>query len=281
MLSLFADRRFQPFSKMSDVKMNSSWVSKLNRAMEQRKELSTALEHFLHSDPYEVAIRQDEEKRLIYFVKRAETVPSIISFLAGETIHSLRSSLDHLAYELFIHNSGASASSKNIYFPIASSAERYECIKKDRTAGLSQNAIALIDKLEPFKGKNDVLWQINELDIIDKHRFLVTVGSSFQSMDLGAVTVALMQDHFPDIGPLPKMPAFFRTANNLFPLKSGDELFISGPGDKPVDGLQFRFSIVLSEPGIAEGVILDEIIGSMIKSVERLVPIFSSELLEK
>ncbi len=41
------------------------------------------------------------------------------------------------------------------------------------------DAVAENDKLKPYKGGNDLLWGIHELDNIDKHRSLFTVAHDF------------------------------------------------------------------------------------------------------
>ncbi len=42
---------------------------------------------------------------------------------------------------------------------------------------MRQEAIEAIDRLKPYKGGNEPLWKIHELNNIDKHRFLFTVGN--------------------------------------------------------------------------------------------------------
>src|SRR3954447_19322714 len=40
-------------------------------------------------------------------------------------------------------------------------------------------AVKAIDALKPYKGGNDLLWRIHELDIIDKHRHLFSVAHDY------------------------------------------------------------------------------------------------------
>ncbi len=46
---------------------------------------------------------------------------------------------------------------------------------------------------------------------------------------------------------------FFRPADNLFPLKAGDELFIDAVDAEVNEKMQFRFNVALNEPGITDG----------------------------
>jgi hypothetical protein len=44
----------------------------------------------------------------------------------------------------------------------------------------------------------------------------------------------------------------------VFPLKAGDVIHTDPPGAEPDQDIDFRFSIVLNEPGIAEGLSITE-----------------------
>lgn len=92
---------------------------------------------------------------------------------AGDVVHNLRSALDHLAYQLVWAGSGEEPS-RRIYFPIAKDAAAYEGEKARKVEGMCPKAIKAIDALKPYKGGNDTLWRIHELDNIDKHRQLFT-----------------------------------------------------------------------------------------------------------
>jgi hypothetical protein len=121
---------------------------------------------------------------------------------------------------------------------------------------MRQDAIDAIRALEPYKGgKGEDLWVLHRLNNIDKHRLIVTVGSSFQSVDLGAYITQRMAKAFPDNFPggLPHIELFMRPADTLFPLKTGDELFIDAPDAEANEKMNFRFNIAVNEPGVIEG----------------------------
>jgi hypothetical protein len=255
------------------------WTSKINHAKQLKTELQKELDSFFVVHPYKFDTKLDpQSKRLIYFVTKADKVPEEISLITGDIIQNLRSSLDHLAYKLFIVGTGNGTEGSHIYFPIADDLDQYERGKVRKTEGLDQRAKDLIDAVKPYREGNEILWKIHKLNNIDKHRLLVTVGSSFRSLDLGAHVIASMKEVFPDQS-IPSMSAFFKPADNLFPLKVGDELFIDGPNAKPNPEMQFKFEIVLNEPNFVEGAPLIETINSMIDEVESLVPKFKSQII--
>lgn len=252
------------------------WTSKINRAKQLKKELQEELDSFFAQHPYKIDTKLDpQSKRLIYYLTKADKVPEEISLITGDIIQNLRSSLDHLAYKLFTVVPGNKTEGRHIYFPIADNFDQYEKDKDRKTEGLDQRARDLIDAIKPYKEGNKILWKIHKLNNIDKHRLLVTVGSSFGSVDLGAHVTALMRETVPDQN-IPYLSAFFKPADNLFPLKVGDELFIDGPDAKPNPEMQFKFEIVLNEPDIVEGESLIKTINSMIDDVGDLIPKFES-----
>ena len=67
------------------------------------------------------------------------------------------------------------------------------------------------------------------------------------------------------------MTQFLMPADKGFPLTPGFELYIGGP-DEPINpSLQFRFEVVLNEPGIAEGKPLSDAVRDITERVEAVV----------
>src|SRR5258708_2591931 len=104
-------------------------------------------------------------------------MPFDVVVLAGEIIHNLRSALDHLAWQLV--ETAGNVPSSDTMFPILLSLDGYESSKIGKVKGMRPEAIKAIDRLKPYKGGNDELWRIHELDIIDKHRTLFSVAHDY------------------------------------------------------------------------------------------------------
>lgn len=68
---------------------------------------------------------------------------------------------------------------RQIEFPIAETSEKYEAYKLKKMKRMLPEATEAIDRLKPYKGGNDALWRIHELDNIDKHRALFTLAHDF------------------------------------------------------------------------------------------------------
>jgi hypothetical protein len=248
--------------------------AKIKRAKKHIQELDVALKAFFDTNPYVVGAKRDPQTRKpIYYLVSVEDVDVDIAAIAGNVLQDLRSALDHLAYQLVQVGTGLPSPFNYVYFPIFDSATKYEAGKLGQIKGMRQDAIDAIDAVKPYKGGNDTLWRLHRLNTVDKHRLLITVGSSFQSVDIGPI-VQRGLEAFADIGNLGFPSLFLRPADRLYPLKAGDELFIDAPNAKVNEKLQFRFDVALSEPQVIEGEPLLETLHQMVDLVDKLVPIF-------
>jgi hypothetical protein len=206
-------------------------------------ELATTVSDFLKTNPYAVGTKRNPETRhLIYYLVSVADVPPCVAAIAGEVLQSLRSALDLVAYQLVLAGNGKPGAFDKISYPIFASLRDYEAGKAGRIPGLSKPAIKVVDATKPYKGGNDPLWQIHKLNIVDKHRLMLTVGSRFQSLDLGYFMSRQMREAFPERD-VPTLSTFLRPADSMFPLKAGDELFIDAQDAEQDDNLQFRFGV--------------------------------------
>jgi hypothetical protein len=58
--------------------------------------------------------------------------------------------------------------------------------RNDRMQGALLVTVAALDALQPYRGgTGERMWQLSQLNIIEKHRTLLTVGSCYRSFDLG------------------------------------------------------------------------------------------------
>ncbi len=81
-------------------------------------------------------------------------------------------------------------------------------------------------------------------------------------MEAGTTSSGASTSLKPDI-PVPKIDAYFRPADRLFPLKVGDELLIDAPDAEESPGMDFQFDVAFGEPGIVEGAPLLEALQKM------------------
>jgi hypothetical protein len=235
---------------------------KVERAKKHISDLNAEIIRFLATTPYEQSAKRDSQtRRPIYYVSAVSDTPDVLALIAGDAINNLISALDHLAYELVSSDTAQYPPPRHnaIDFPIGGSdANEFKTIRDRRMPGASPATLAAIDTIKPYKGGNDLLWSLQGLNNIDKHRLLITVGAMFHSVDLGAHLLRVVRKRFGDpASPIPgkDIPVeggFLAPVNAMFPLKVGAELFSEAPDVEIDEYMDFRFSVALYEPGIIE-----------------------------
>lgn len=213
-------------------------------------------------------------------------MPIHIAGIAGDILHNLRSAFDHIAYRAVSVGLGrAPAKPWEIEYPIADSAGEYPALRDRKVKGARKDARDAIDATKPYRGGQDVIWRINKLNNIDKHRFLLTVGSAFRAINFRSVfeTAARgMKYTRPDgieriSGRDVTYPDFWiKSADRMFPLKMGDEL--PSPNIDPDKKMEFTFDVAFGEPQIANGDSLIETLQHMVDVVDALLPGFGPSL---
>jgi hypothetical protein len=72
---------------------------KAERAAEHLENLRAEITSFLAASPCRVAARRDQQtRRLTYYVDAVSPVPDRVALIAGDAIQNRMSTLDHLAY---------------------------------------------------------------------------------------------------------------------------------------------------------------------------------------
>jgi hypothetical protein len=255
---------------------------KITRAKEHVANLERELRAFIDRSPYKVAAKRDPEThKLVYYVMSAEGTPDCLALIAGDAIQNLMSALDHLAYQLVCSETADNPPKLDrIYFPIGDDKEKYETKKREYMKGAHQETLDAIDSLKPYKDGNYLLWALYRLNNIDKHRLLFTVGPEAGGINVGQLMANEIRATFPAeaVAALESMNAFLMPADPGFPLKAGFELYIGGVDEKPNPKQQFRFDVVLSEPGVIDGKPLLEAVNELTGLVEGIVTALTPRL---
>lgn len=256
-----------------------AWTRKVDRAKQRMTELGQELAAFWALDPFEIKMRTESRTGAVtYYISRAVAVPDSVSLVAGDVIQNLRTALDQLAYQLFVKQSGTTSPSRHVYFPISKDETTYGAEKGRKTKGMSAGAVSAIDSVRPYGGSgNETLWHLHELNNLDKHRMLMTVGGAFASVDIGGDLVGQMRQLMPDVE-LPNLALFLKPADILCPLTVGDELYIGNDEHGDPSQRHFKLSVVLSEPDIVKAQQVDKLLANMINEIEELIPIFAPHL---
>jgi hypothetical protein len=159
--------------------------AKFDRARESIRNLAAELQLFLtdgyHPGWYERAHGYSE-------TVEGPPVPPRFAVLVGEVAHHLRSSLDHLVWQLVCHESGEERTTST-EFPIfknrpvaAKQVARFE----QKIRGVNPRVADRIKAIQPYQQaepEEDPLWLVYELDRIDKQRLLIATVAKVQLHD--------------------------------------------------------------------------------------------------
>lgn len=241
-------------------------TSKIERAEKHIVDLCVEWDRF-KVDAYKVSANDDPDSgERTWRLERAWPVPDKLSLLVGDAVHGLRCALDHLIYQLaWVHTHGQGPF-KNLYFPGGSDAMKFSKRLKEAsehkaaTGGIVQRlrpeAIKAIEAIEPYEGgRGRILWHIHQLDIIDKHRSLVTAALSNPTLSMPPNMIA---GYAKSVGVegryTPEQEALiFQTESSApFPLNEGDILH-RAPIAKANENMKFTFMIAFREPQVLKG----------------------------
>jgi hypothetical protein len=149
---------------------------KLGWGRKRLDELKREVDEF-RKDSYLIRTEDDVQHSRYRVQVEQKITPDSIGMLVGEFAYALRSSLDHLAWQLALLTTDEPG--RLTAFPIESQAPLPSNKSYwDKVADVPPAALAIIESFQPYKSayRNHPLWQLNRLCNVDKHR-VVAVGS--------------------------------------------------------------------------------------------------------
>lgn len=158
--------------------------AKLGRAREHLEALYDEVNGFLSRKPHELIEDTDQEARTFRVSIKIREEPDELGWglLLGDFAHNLRSSLDHLVWQLVLL--AQAKPGRENQFPIAMSGGAYWCPRKDGTPGIRARSLkgvsekhrTMIDQTQPYTAgqlaKQHPLAILGDLSNVDKHRLL-------------------------------------------------------------------------------------------------------------
>lgn len=153
---------------------------KVWRAKVLTDELMKELTSYYATDPGDIFTLPESKPGLAQFIfKEKEPIPARLGLIFGDAIQCLRSSLDYLVWEL--STVVADEERRRLMFPICITEDEYKgaITKRKRLAGVSEEAVAIIDQFQPYRDQNPegtVLAMLESLTNINKHRRVILTG---------------------------------------------------------------------------------------------------------
>ncbi|MYB16960.1 MAG: hypothetical protein F4X41_08020 [Chloroflexi bacterium] len=149
------------------------WIrSRINRAESLQSETNASVDAILREMHQEIHESREGYLRTWTFTGKSGLAPPEFSVKVGEIVHNLRSSLDHIVWELVLAN-GRKPTFANRY-PITGNAKRFDEIESRALQGVASGAKRVIREFQPWWPTESgfELWSLNRLSNVDKHRHL-------------------------------------------------------------------------------------------------------------
>lgn len=177
---------------------------KLNWADQHIQDLQFRIRAFLQPNPYAFVEEQDPDTGQWYVrVKTSAVIDPDISLIAGDVLCHLKSALDYMLWSIIKERIAANpgdgsrrpsrTQAKRIGFgcqdanPLGAAETRlnYEARTGGQEAFLGQDTITLLHAEEAYQGgKGDVLWRLDALNNVNKHRFVIITGVELTTISL-------------------------------------------------------------------------------------------------
>jgi hypothetical protein len=142
--------------------------AKAERAKTQINDLDLAIKAFFEATPYEIVSEvYPEANEEVWRFQLKRKLPHDLLVLVGEIFHNLRSALDQMLAEIVVRVSKRSEA--GVEFPFGLDFDEFKtALRKQKK--LPDDAIPLIEGLQPYKGGDPLLWLLHSANRRDKHR---------------------------------------------------------------------------------------------------------------
>lgn len=203
---------------------------KLKRAGKFIGELRSALDQYLVRVPFEGVITATKDGPTVEI--KWDGIGLEPGAVIGDCVHNLRTALDLMASQLARSNGH---SDKGVYFPFGDSEDGLsDALRRKKFDRCGDDAVKLLVSLAPYRGGNEMLRGLHDLDIQDKHSALILAHQTFEWRiegeftvpEVGSIHVPAKLDvsnhvfHFPPDGPLAGRP-IIQTLEELVQLVEG------------------------------------------------------------
>ena len=172
---------------------------KIKRAEKHISDLDVCIQSFFDSNPYRIGAKPHPVAAINHttlFIAEVQPVPSDIALILGDAIHNLRSALDHLAWQLV--KAGGGQPDRDTFFPICESSQQYaSAFGRGEIKRMPVGAEKVLSSIQPYQTLDQNLWLLHRLDIIDKHRLLLTIAAIMDKwgIDFAAGQRVWLSDH--------------------------------------------------------------------------------------
>jgi hypothetical protein len=156
---------------MSDVYRQA--LAKCDWANKHIEKLKATIGAWREIEPCSIGIKQNVNTGdVTYYVANVPVIPDDVPLIIGDVLHNFRCALDYMACGLV----GSGRVTSKTKFPIRRDSKDWEESGLRMVDGASEEAIEALRRIRPYEGGNGLLYILQTLNNIDKHRLLLTVS---------------------------------------------------------------------------------------------------------
>jgi hypothetical protein len=149
---------------------------RINRANHHIRDLKAALESYCKNDFCRIGVDTESKQGVcVVRLERTRELPGEIPLILADAIHNLRASLDFLACDIV--RSGGKQPTRYTRFVFESTREKLMAALEAGTLKAARPDLIelIVDTIKPYKGGDESLYGLNDLDVDERNRSIVPV----------------------------------------------------------------------------------------------------------
>lgn len=257
-------------------------TAKLRRAEVHIFNLKEIWKGFLDRGAYPVTSEHDVNTGYrIFKIANVAPIPIDVPLATGDAVHAIRTALDHLMYHLVSLHTRDPKVLKDAYFPICKNSEVFKARLKRIKEFLDPGVKKAIASTKAYRrGIGRAFWHLHQLDIIDKHKLLLTVGAVNRVHSMSPAEIARLRHQF--LGVLQDIPEvndarnFLKASSTpLFNPKIGSIIAIL-PEPEVHENMEFPFHVTFREPKVVKGKPVIEFLEQIRQKIYNMIMAFDA-----
>jgi len=156
------------------MEIPESAQAKLDRARHHINDLNVSIGEYLQQSPFKLCLSFDPRTGdLTLSVKTNIPIPPHIPNIIGDAVHCIRCALDHVYWgimEMLVTRK------QDIQFPIYTTESKVSVMGRRHISKAPKNVAKEIELSEPHPGGKYGIYELNALDVQDKHQLLIVAG---------------------------------------------------------------------------------------------------------
>ncbi|MGO4684320.1 hypothetical protein [Hyphomicrobium sp. 2TAF46] len=259
--------------------------AKIERADECVQNLNNEIRAFVGADPRPYLIVKEFEndaRDYVFKVRRARAIPDRFAVLAGEIIHHLRSSLDHLFCAL-VERAGKKVQ-RGHAFPICASKKEFrKACEKGAIKDIAASAAEIVTRVQPCNAsttpRDTILSAVREMNNVDKHHLLLVTAATAMLGDTVTIgdhsSVPMLDVH----GNPPRIigmgpPETIEVTENY---KEFWRINLATPTPQFEANADISIAVAFSECGLAKHIDLTKVLPAMVAGITHTINEFRGE----